>query len=92
MLKSRSESSSSSADKIFSGVRFVLFGFDSVSEAQVCNIVPFALLKLKITSFCLDWWFYFICSIEMSLYGEVESMLVDMILALLMWLSLVLSM
>ncbi|XP_074559775.1 BRCT domain-containing protein At4g02110 [Curcuma longa] len=34
MHQSRGATSSSSPDKTFSGVRFVLFGFDSVSEAQ----------------------------------------------------------
>ncbi|CAL9133355.1 unnamed protein product [Musa textilis] len=34
MHRSRGSSSSSTPDKIFAGVRFVLFGFDSVSEAQ----------------------------------------------------------
>ncbi|CAL9777400.1 unnamed protein product [Musa acuminata subsp. burmannicoides] len=34
MHRSHGSSSSSAPDKIFGGVRFVLFGFDSVSEAQ----------------------------------------------------------
>lgn len=35
MHRPHGSSSSSAPDKIFGGVRFVLFGFDSVSEAQV---------------------------------------------------------
>nr|XP_010921524.1 BRCT domain-containing protein At4g02110 [Elaeis guineensis] len=34
MIRSRGASTSRSPEKIFAGVRFVLFGFDSVSEAQ----------------------------------------------------------
>lgn len=84
MHRSGGSSSSSAPDKIFGGVRFVLFGFDSVSEAQVgpALMISFHHRTNLVIIFRVTGIFCF--SIALSLCEEGESMSVAMIGVVLM--------